>query len=633
MNITRAVCAVGLAVLLPSLARAGTIHPAVNELKDWILWRVNPDDPSNGMRRTVKFTYTYSATVSITVQKPTPTPKPTPTATPTPVPPPAALLLTSGTDLGSANASILPAGATLTNVRTPVYAITTSKSLLFLAKYYLAYQQSDLTTAQKDDLYTRIAEYAEMLLRFRKYKTGWGWELKPIAYAENPSPTPTPSPTPDLSDANLEGTMITSGTETIPDKAYYGAVASGAPGDTEADADDPLLVAPLTNAYACEALLTAADVADLRGDTTKRHDWRMSAKLMGDFLLRMSDGGKYYNQRFGAVIEVPLAGSTYTPKPGIVFGGVNGDNEGLYAAGPLWGMRAIVALKKLSSIPGTSWPQYAARAVEIRNRMTSGLLGMNNSYYPRVYNSASGKVQVADYNNTDAERNRWRPRKTESTNGTPDDPSDDKVYYDIGDDSIEVAFSSLWIYQGLSLGNTSFTYVNDSGTSASFDVASNLANFRPPAADVWSNNLAGWLQNPQGYDPYISFTGLIRDLGDGGGFKQYMPYYDIVGFGYLGEVNAGTNLSSYQNAWSRVVRDRDTAGRLSDLSLVMCDTNLHPYWGQKVVMTTSNSQTTSTYTFGYIYTYTYTTSKAAQIAADIGASLIKLTPYAGDWPH
>ncbi len=266
-------------------------------------------------------------------------------------------------------------------------------------------------------------------------------------------------------------------------------------------------------------------------------------------------------------------------------------NEGLDSECRLWGMRAIVALKELGqTLGGATGQPYLDRAEQIKNRMTPGLLGFNNSYFPHVVPNSSNKVGSNEYDD-----NGWHPRKDVKDSGA--------VIYLVGDDQLEVSFGALWKYEELELGDTAFNYVDDAGATQTFDVADRLDIFHNAPVKEQYGDPMYWLT----YDPYIAFTGMITNYS--GVFKHNLPYYDMIGFGLLSEVHLGVLPASYQQAWSRVVRDRTIAGQQDDLTLTMCTPDLEAYWS-------SGDQT----------------SKSSLVAAAIGMTLIRLTPYHGDWP-
>ena len=402
-----------------------------------------------------------------------------------------------------------------------------ARTTKFLSEYYLTYQNV-LNSYEKLALYNEIKIYAKKILQHRKYATAWGWDLDDDAA---------------LADANLET-----------NKFYYGAVATSS---------SYLMFTGLGNSFACEGLVAAARVADLRGDAVNQAAWRSAALLIGDFLRRLSAPSDYYKSHYNVDCMVDASGNP-SVQPGIVYGMVS-SHDALYAEAPLQNLYAIVALKDLADF--TNIPSYYDAAIKIRDQMCPGLQDFNNSFYIRFNANGSNKIVGSDYQD-----NAWHPLPTNQ----------------VGDDNIEYALAALWKFHGLSQTNNEFTY--DNGTKV-FKMLDRTISFHTAPAYNFSD-----------YDPYLTFTGYFKKYN--GVWMHQMPYYDMVGFGLLGELRHGIASSDYLRVWNRVVHDRIESGRSADLVLTMTDKNLNVYW-------TSTNQT----------------SKSTLVSVAIGLSLMKITPY------
>lgn len=362
------------------------------------------------------------------------------------------------------------------------------------------------------------------------------------------------------SDAYLEDADLESG------KFYHGAVVT---------ASDYTMFTALGNAFACEALTAASKIAYLRGDEADRVKWINSAKLVGDFLSRLAAPYDYYINNFNAYPMVSDQGNPIQ-KVGMMYGQVS-SGEVLYTEVSLQSLYAIVALRDLYDRTGIA--SYFYRAVDIRDQMTIGLANtFYSGYYPRYDANGSSKISTsADYAD-----NAWH------TNPFAGAPS-------VGDDQIEYGLAALWKFHGLTGQNDTFTY---NGGAYEFDMSVKALRFQD--APTGTNGMPN-------YDSYISFTGWFRKPDST--WLAWMPYYDTVGFGLLGEMRHGVFYNNYANAWQRVVANKTAAGREGDLVFVMLDSNLDVYW-------TSSDET----------------SKGTLPSVAIGLSLMNITPYASSTP-
>ncbi len=413
-----------------------------------------------------------------------------------------------------------------------------SRTTKFLCEYYYTYR-NDLTTAQKDAVYADIEKYTKKILQHRKYNGYWGWQHESDAYLE---------------DADLET-----------NKFYHGAIVT---------ASSFTMFTALGNAFACEALTAASKIAYLRGDEPNRVKWINSAKLVGNFLLRLSDPYDYYITQFNAYPMVDAQGNPIE-QVGMLYSQVNA-SEVLYTECPLQNLYAIIALKDLYD--RTNISAYNTGAIAIRDQMTIGLANtFYSGYFPKYDANGSGKIATsADYADND-----WH---TTSFAGAPS----------VGDDQIEYALAALWKFHGLSSQNDTFTYNNGAYT---FDMSEKALRFQN--ASSGPNGMAN-------YDSYIAFTGWFRKDPD---WYAWMPYYDTVGFGLLGELRRSVYYTQYANAWQRFVGNKTAAGRQADMVLVMLDTDLNVYW-------TSADET----------------SKGTLPAVAVGLSLMNITPYSTSTP-
>ncbi len=461
-----------------------TIHPVVRSIKYWLTYP-GADGLDNGMRKSM----TYS------------------------------------------NASHQISGSTVTYGVMQSSAI--SRTLKFLSEYYLAYQ-GELSSSARLYLYNDIKNYAELILRHRKYVNGWGWSLTDSA---------------DLADGNLEV-----------NKFYYGGVAT---------ASTYTMFTALGNSFACEALVAAAEVADLRNDVAHEDQWLDAAVLVGDFLCRLADPYDDYSYCMLSDQGNPIE------KVGMVYGMVSAA-ETLYTEIGLQNLYSIVALKDLAA--AASEPSYLEMAFQIRNQMCIGLANdIYQGYYPRCSTNVPSIV-VNDFDD-----NAWHA----------------PIYANapqVGDDHIEYGLAALWRFHDLSSTNYTFVYTN--GGTKSFNMSDKAGRFQ---------NVPAQAAGVTNYDSCISFTGYFRN--DGGTWKAWMPYYDMVGFGLLGELRNAVYHSDYTNAWQQVVQSKVDAGDEGDLQFVMLDSDLDVYWA-------SNNKT----------------SKGTLPVVAIGLSLMEITPYDGDLP-
>lgn len=305
----------------------------------------------------------------------------------------------------------------------------------------------------------------------------------------------------------------------------------------------------LGNAFACEGLVAAAAVAQTRGQTEDRAAWLEAARGVGDFLCRLADPYEYYEKRFGAFCMVDESGQPMR-QPGLVFSQVS-SLENLATEAPLQNLYAIVGLKALGEATGV--PVYAETAKKIRDEMLPGLRGFNTAFFFRCADNGSKKLSPNEY-----EDNAWHPLKTEQ----------------VGDDNIEYALSALWQYGGVT----------------------ELAEITKPFLNAPANKIPD-------YDPYISFTGYFKKMD--GVWKHQMPYYDMVGFGLMGELRRSISPSDYQRAYDAVVESKIKAGRATELVSTMADANLNAYWAS-----------------------TNEASESTLGSVAIGLSLMKIAPYA-----
>lgn len=304
----------------------------------------------------------------------------------------------------------------------------------------------------------------------------------------------------------------------------------------------------LGNAFACEGLVAAAAVAGLRGDTGSQQTWLSAAKLVGDFLCRLANPYEYYETKFGASCMVDEAGLPIQ-RPGLVFGSVS-SLENLTTDAPLQNLYAIVALKDLAEATGT--PSYGDAARQILDAMLPGLRGYNAAFYARFHGDRAQKLLPNPYRD-----NAWHPLETGQ----------------IGDDNIEYSLAALWQYGGVS----------------------DLAEIARPFLNLPAHNFPN-------YDPFISFTGYLKNFD--GVWQHQMPYYDMVGFGLLGELRRSLSPADYQRAFTAVVENKIKAGRAADLTFTMLDQDLNPYWAS-----------------------TDEASQSTLVSVAIGLSLMKISPY------
>ena len=304
----------------------------------------------------------------------------------------------------------------------------------------------------------------------------------------------------------------------------------------------------LGNAFACESLVAAATVAAKRGDAANRTAWLEAAQGVGDFLCRLADPYEYYESRFGALCMVDEAGLPIR-RPGLVFSHVS-SAESLATEVPLQNLYAIVGLKALGEATGIS--SYTTAAGKIRDEMLPGLRDFNAAFYARFADKGSKKLSPNEY-----EDNAWHPLKTGQ----------------VGDDNIEYALSALWQFGGVS----------------------DLADLAKPFLNAPANKIAD-------YDSSVSFTGYFKKMD--GAWKHQMPYYDMVGFGLLGELRRSISPADYQRAYKVVVEDKVKAGRAAELASTMMDARLNPYWAS-----------------------TDEASESTLVSVAIGLSLMSIAPY------
>ncbi len=362
----------------------------------------------------------------------------------------------------------------------------------------------------------------------------------------------------DLADANLET-----------NKFYHGAVVT---------ATNYTMFTALGNAFACEGLVAAGKVAALRNDTVNEDKWLDAAVLMGDFLCRLADPYDYYYEKYGVRCMVS-AQSNAIEKVGMVYGMVT-PTEKLFTEIELQNLYSIVALKDLAE--ATEIASYNTAAFQIRDQMCIGLANdFYQGYYPKYIDNASDKLEGNAF-----EDNAWH---APIMSNAPQ----------VGDDHTEYALAALWKFHGLNSTNYTFVYTNSGAKT--FDMKAKADRFHDAPAKV---NTA-FTTN---YDSCISFTGYFRQPTNDV-WRAWMPYYDIVGFGLLGEMRNAIYHSGYTNAWQKVVQNKADAGREDDLVFVMLNSNLDVYWATS-----------------------HETSKGTLPSVAIGLSLMKITPHAGDTP-
>ncbi len=305
----------------------------------------------------------------------------------------------------------------------------------------------------------------------------------------------------------------------------------------------------LGNAFAGEALAAATKVADARGDRINRDGWFAAARKVGEFLIRLANPYFYYKEKFRVDCMVDETGSP-VHSPGLVYSMVS-SQENLATEVPLQNLYAIVALQAIGEIEPTNsiWKESAR---QIRDAMLPGLHGFNAAFFVKFDDRGTGKLLPNEYQD-----NAWHPLKSGQ----------------VGDDNIEYALAALYQY-----GHTE-----------------DLAKI------TWPFLKAPAIKLPN-YDPFITFTGYFKNFG--GVWKHQMPYYDMVGFGLLGELRRSLSLADYQRAFTAVVENKIKAGRPSDLTFTMLDHDLNPYWAS----TDEASQST-----------------LGSVA--IGLSLMRISPY------